>query len=140
VDRVDMDGDDWKVPVARLEERATASDKALTVATQELHRRLEGLNGEAGRIREILAACVPREIYDRGIHSTEEASKVMMAEFDRKIEALEKAGDVKNEATDARLKVLENASANMAGKTWIGGAIVLVLAAIIAAAIPLLMK
>jgi len=84
-----------KVVLARLEERIIASDKALSVATNELHRTVESLTSEQ----------------------------------DRRWESL-----------DQRLKVLENQSANFAGKTWIGGAVVLILAAIIASVIPLVMK
>jgi phage-related minor tail protein len=117
-----MPDENLNVVLARVEERIVASDKALTLATQELHRRLESLNGEAGRIRDILATCVPREVYERGIESVEKASKVTADEFDR------------------RIKVLENQSANLAGRTWIAGAVVLILAAIIAAVIPLMRR
>jgi hypothetical protein len=112
--------DDLNISIARVEERIIASDRALTVSTQELHRRLESLNGEAGRIREILASCVPREVYDRGLDSLEKSINVTAVDFDR------------------RLKALENANANMAGRTWIGGAVILIIAAAIAA-VPLLL-
>lgn len=39
-------------------------DKATRLQAVEYERRLESLNGEANRIREILASCVPRETYD----------------------------------------------------------------------------
>lgn len=113
---------DLEVKFARLEERIVAADKALNVATQELHRRLEMLNGEASRLREMQASYIPRETYDRGVDAIEKATRSMESELDR------------------RLKVLETGAANMQGRTWVGGAIVLILAAIIATAVPMLLK
>jgi hypothetical protein len=117
-----LSDDKLEVAFARLEERIIASDRALTVATAELHRRLEMLNGEASRLREMQATYVPRETFDRSVEAIEKATKVM------------------EEGLDARVKTLENANANMAGKTWIGGAVILIMAAAIAAVIPLLLK
>jgi hypothetical protein len=121
--RVDAE---WKVQfavmLARLEERQAAGDRAVSVASEETSRRLEGLNGEASRIQTVLASCVPREVYDRGI------------------ESVDKASDASNRELDRRLKLLENGASNLAGRTWIGGAIILIMAAAIAAVIPLVMK
>jgi len=122
VERLTFLDEDIKVSMARLEERILASDRALTVATSELHRRLEMLNGEASRLREMQATYIPRETYDRGIDAIEKATKTSEDEIDR------------------RLKALENAGANQAGKQWVGGAIVLILATVIAAAIPLITR
>jgi len=80
------------------------------------------LNGEASRLREMQATYIPRETYDRGIDAIEKATKTSEDEIDR------------------RLKALENAGANQAGKQWVGGAIVLILATVIAAAIPLITR
>lgn len=117
-----MSDETISVLIARLEERILASDKALTVATNELHRRLEMLNGEAARLREMQASYIPRETYDRGMESLEKSTLASDQEMDR------------------RIKVLENMNANMAGKTWIGGAIILIMAAVIATAIPLIAR
>ena len=122
MERLDMTDEDLRIILARIEERMIASEKALRISSDENHRRLEILNGEAGRLREMQASYVPRETYDRGLNAIEKATKVMSDEMDR------------------RLKVLETTAANMAGKTWVGGAIVLVLAAVIAAVIPMVMK
>ena len=102
-----------EVCLARLDERIKAlgetvrrteagGEKALQLATVELHRRLELLNGEAGRIREIQAAYVPREVFDRYKESVEQ-----------------------------RVSNLENFDANLTGKQWIGGAVIVILAAAI---------
>jgi len=122
VERLVVSDETISVLIARLEERILASDKALTVATNELHRRLEMLNGEAARLREMQASYIPRETYDRGMESLEKSTLASDQEMDR------------------RIKVLENMNANMAGKTWIGGAIILIMAAVIATAIPLIAR
>lgn len=117
-----MTDEDIRVLIARLDERILAADRALMVSTNELHRRLEMLNGEAGRLREMQASYIPRETYDRGFDAIEKATRASEIEIDR------------------RLKLLENMNANMAGKQWIGGAIILVLAATIATAIPMISR
>jgi hypothetical protein len=122
VERVPVTELDLEVKFARLEERIVAADRALSVATQELHRRLEMLNGEASRLREMQASYIPRETYDRGVDAIEKATRSMESELDR------------------RLKVLETGAANMQGRTWVGGAIVLIIASVIAVAVPMLLK
>lgn len=102
-----------EVCLARLDERLKAmtenirrteeaGEKALTLATQELHRRLEILNGEASRLREMQATYVPREVFDRY-----------------------------KETQEQRISDLENFDANLTGKQWIGGAVIVILAAAI---------
>jgi hypothetical protein len=102
-----------EVCLARLDERIKAmredirrteesGERALDLATQELHRRLEILNGEAGRLREMQATYVPREIFDRY-----------------------------KETQETRISGLENFNANLTGKQWIGGAVIVILAAAI---------
>jgi len=41
-----------------------AVEKARAIQFNEYERRLEALNGEAGRIREVLAQTVPREVFE----------------------------------------------------------------------------
>jgi hypothetical protein len=122
VERLDLSEEDVKVSMARLEERIRAAADALNVAQSELHRRLEMLNGEAARLREMQATYIPRETYDRGIEAIEKATRSTEIEVDR------------------RLKLLENQSANDKGKQWVGGAIVLILAAAIATATSLVAR
>jgi len=47
------------------DERQGALKTALDLYATENHRRLEILNGEAGRLREMQSSYVPREVYDR---------------------------------------------------------------------------
>ena len=102
-----------EVCLARLDERIKAmkedirrteesGEKALRVSTAEFHRRLELLNGEAGRLREMQATYVMREIFDRY-----------------------------KETQEQRVSSLENFNANLTGKQWIGGAVIVILAAAI---------
>jgi hypothetical protein len=102
-----------EVCLARLDERIKAmkedirrteesGEKALRVSTVEFNRRLDLLNGEAGRLREMQATYVMREIFDRY-----------------------------KETQEQRVSTLENFNANLTGKQWIGGAVIVILAAAI---------
>jgi hypothetical protein len=107
----ELEADDWKVLVARLEEKAFAASKALEIQTLELRRRLDELNGEAGRLKSMQAHYVSRETYES-----------------------------KHEDLVRRINMMESFKANMEGRMWIGGAVILILAAVIAVIIPLVMK
>lgn len=56
-------------PYDLLEEMIRARDKELILRTTEIERRLEGLNGEGDRIKNILKESIPREIFDRTVDS-----------------------------------------------------------------------
>lgn len=43
------------------------NDEALKISAAEIERRLEQLNGEAGRITKVLEASIPREVHERDI-------------------------------------------------------------------------
>jgi hypothetical protein len=113
-----MDSEQVLVLLARLEERQGAAERALELNRLEIHRRLEILNGEAARLHNMQMTYVPRETFDTNVDAIEKATRIMETSL------------------DARLKMLENANANLAGRTWIGGAVVLILAALISAVIP----
>lgn len=49
-----------------MELQSLAQEKALELQAVEIARRLEALNGEAGRLREMQAQFVPRETWDAG--------------------------------------------------------------------------
>jgi len=66
---------DIKVSIAVLEQRANdmldrielrfqSHERAMEVQTKELARRLDFLNGEADRLRQMQATYVPREVYE----------------------------------------------------------------------------
>ena len=106
--------EDNRATLARIEERVEAlrremiqhekiSDQRIALAAGELARRLEGLNGEAERLASMQATYVNRE-----------TAEMQHAGFDHRILALERY------------------QSNLDGKQWIGGAIILVLAAIVA--------
>lgn len=50
-----------------LDERHAHYKEALEISAKEMARRLETLNGEAGRLREMQATYVPREVYDQSV-------------------------------------------------------------------------
>lgn len=52
-----------------LEEMIRSRDKELILRTTEIERRLEGLNGEGDRIKNVLKESIPREVFDRTIDS-----------------------------------------------------------------------
>jgi len=56
-------------------------EKALKLQAKEYERRLEDLNGEAGRIKDVQKESIPREVFDRMIDSLNE-------KFERKITIL----------------------------------------------------
>ena len=78
-----MNGEDWKsaqVSIREFFERILEErERALQIQTEEVKRRLAELNGEAGRLREMQARYVPREVHDSKIGSLEE--KIRMLEL-----------------------------------------------------------
>lgn len=50
-----------------IEEKFRARDEALHLQAREYERRLDALNGEAERLRQIQALYIPREVFDRTI-------------------------------------------------------------------------
>ena len=50
-----------------IDERHTAMKDAMTASTTEVTRRLDGLNGEADRLKEMQATYVPREVYETAV-------------------------------------------------------------------------
>lgn len=50
---------------ALREQWQSATSKALELQALEYERRLEALNGEAGRLAKVLADSVPREVFDQ---------------------------------------------------------------------------
>lgn len=50
-----------------FEEKLKALEKALELQAKEYERRLEGLNGEAGRLHKMQEQYVPREVFERMI-------------------------------------------------------------------------
>lgn len=48
-----------------LDERRDSIEKALTLQATEYERRLDSLNGEAGRLAKVLDQSVPREVFDQ---------------------------------------------------------------------------
>jgi hypothetical protein len=60
---------DKVTPYDILDERLKSMDEAKKLQAKEYERRLESLNGEAGRIRDILKESIPREVFDREINS-----------------------------------------------------------------------
>jgi hypothetical protein len=53
-----------RVSLATLIAQAEANEKALKVQAAEYERRLNLLNGEAARLREIQATYLPREVFE----------------------------------------------------------------------------
>lgn len=72
-----MNGEEWKdaqINIREYFERINYErDKALQIQTREFERRLTELNGEAGRLREIQARYVPREVHDGKVGELEKA-------------------------------------------------------------------
>jgi len=60
------------------EQVETAVEKARSIQFNEYERRLEALNGEAGRIREVLEKTVPREVFEQYIKSQADASQAAL--------------------------------------------------------------
>jgi len=50
-----------------FEEKFKALQKALKLQAKEYERRLEDLNGEAGRLKQMKAELTPREVFDNTI-------------------------------------------------------------------------
>jgi len=143
--------DSLEVAIARLQEKMDAHDRALVLAADEFRRRLDELNGESERLRQMQATYLPREYYEmkHGALETrvdvtegvEVQTKGAVTDLDRRItemaverSRLLQANDQRHEAASTRLKDLEDFKSNLQGRMWIGGAIILIMAAAIAVA------
>ena len=67
---------------------ADLMETKLKLQAAEYERRLDALNGEGDRIREILKESIPREIFDRVQLSNDLKNEVRAKEVNAKIEAL----------------------------------------------------
>src|ERR1700674_1784357 len=84
-----------------IEERFAQSQKALDLESKEVSRRLENLNGEASRLREMQATYVPRELFELQINKTEnalvlasKASDTQILNLNEKVDSLKQSRDV----------------------------------------------
>lgn len=56
-----------------------AMEKALQLQAKEYERRLSDLNGEAGRLRDMQATYVPREVFDTVVKDLEKRIDILTA-------------------------------------------------------------
>ncbi len=69
----------------------------------EYERRLKDLNGEAGRIRDILKESIPREVFDRTMSEKDQRFERMVADLLQRIEE----GGKQRETLSRRLTAIE---------------------------------
>jgi hypothetical protein len=55
-----------------LEERLTGRDKALELQAKEYERRLDALNGEAGKLHNMQEQYISREVFERTVTSLQD--------------------------------------------------------------------
>jgi hypothetical protein len=67
---------------------AELAEKKLTLQAAEYERRLDALNGEGNRIKDILKESIPREVFDRTMASNEQKNDTRAKELAAKIEIL----------------------------------------------------
>lgn len=79
-----------------VEERFAWAEKALKLQATEYERRLEALNGEAGRLREMQQTYIPREIFDRSLQQQNEKFERVVSDLKERIEILT-AANLKSE-------------------------------------------
>ncbi len=105
----------------QIERRMEDNAKALEIQAREYERRLEALNGEAGRIRNIQDTYVPRETF--------EAYQKERADADKR---LAEGVEVNARRFEDELKELRGSSKGGAAEIWTRG--LAVIAILIAAA------
>jgi hypothetical protein len=94
--------------IAVMEERQRGVDRALTLQAAEYERRLLALNGEADRIRDILASTVTAEKFDDYVQAQREALELALKAVTAEIAAV-----IKEVASvERRLLILENDDRN----------------------------
>ena len=71
-----------------LEEKFLWAEKALTLQAEEYERRLNALNGEAGRLREMQSTYIPREVFDRSLQQQNEKFERVVNDLKDRIEVL----------------------------------------------------
>lgn len=94
---------------ALREAHERAVDKALQLQADEYERRLDALNGEAGRLAKVLADSVPREVFQNYVKETEARERAMSAtQTDKLNTALE--------GINARIDELQNWRSGLEGR------------------------
>ena len=71
------EGNSIQTKIARLEEQLNGAKEALKIQAAEYERRLDILNGEAERLRQMQATYLPREVYDTQHESLEQRLEVV---------------------------------------------------------------
>ncbi len=123
-----------------MDERAVAIDRALNLQAVETERRLDALNGEAGRLAKVLSESVPREVWQQardaderaldeavrvgGTYITREAFSERTTAVDNAFAALSERLNLQTNRTtllEATLAALaKDVSAVSANQTWLG--------------------
>lgn len=94
---------------ALREAHERAIDKALQLQASEYERRLEALNGEAGRLAKVLADSVPREVFAQYVKETEARERALgTTQSDKLAVALE--------SVNARIDDLQNWRSGLEGR------------------------
>ena len=100
--------EDDTIKIAVIEERQRGLDKALKLQAAEYERRLVALNGEADRIRNILASSVTAEKFDDYVKAQRQALELALkAVTDQIAVVIRDAGKL-----ERRVLVLENEDRN----------------------------
>jgi hypothetical protein len=71
-----------------IDKSAELISEKLKLQAAEYERRLDGLNGEGNRIKDILKESIPREVFDRTMSSNEQKNDARSKELAAKIEVL----------------------------------------------------
>jgi hypothetical protein len=66
-------------PYKYIDEKFKSVDKALKLQAKEYERRLNDLNGEAGRLRSMQQTYMPREVFETVMRDMENRIEVLMA-------------------------------------------------------------
>jgi hypothetical protein len=81
---------EWTIKTLKelYDERFKMKDENLVLQAREYERRLEALNGEGDRIKEVLKDSVPREVFDRTINSMNDKHAATINEMNGRFAAL----------------------------------------------------
>jgi hypothetical protein len=94
---------------ALREAHQKAVDKALEIQAKEYERRLEALNGEAGRLAKVLADSVPREVFTNYAKDAAEREQALVSSQTDRF-------NVAIEAINARVDELQNWRSGLEGR------------------------
>lgn len=87
LDLLKKDEELFKKDIELINEKFAARDKELIMQATEYHRRLKELNGETGRVQNILERSIPREVFDNYVRESNGITQGLKEYFNQRADS-----------------------------------------------------